>query len=452
MTTPLNYTQIDNKYTKYISKGDSILYNQEGRSINGTAVAISPKSIKVKLDNSDICVDVKNDCVSIQKKCTPSIIPIEKNDLVSVQYEGENCTAIVLRTQVQTVTVVLVGGKITKSVAFPYTQLKFMAKGYTNWIQDEAFFANDQNTQNTGMLNQMNTRINTQTQSNVSQMSNVKQTRGMNDIGSNNISQYSNTQATDNSHLPPAVALLYPAPCVVMAVPHLTDPNSYPEAMAVHLPWSPNNPTVLPVVRMGSGTVLVVVPNTLPTQNQTVTTAQVASTNTMHQNIQQQQPMQQQQALQQQQQTVQQQQQPMQQQQPVQQQQQQPMQQQQQAIQQQQQPMQQQQQAIQQQQQTIQQQPMQQQYYNTANTPMIQTQTMNIMQGQVQNTKQIPTKTEVKLEQNTYMNPAINNVRGNMISTQQQPMMNNQPQTNNVNMQVNVNQIQNIQGNTQPFC
>ena len=110
---------------------------------------------------------------------------------------------------------------------------------------------------------------------------------------------YTNTQPMsnqniDNNHIPPAVALLYPAPCVVMAVPHMTgiflfslletlDPNSYPEAMSVHLPWS-TNPTLLPVVRMGSGTVLVVVPPASPVTQMSISQGQVSQQNNTNQN------------------------------------------------------------------------------------------------------------------------------------------------------------------------
>ena len=70
---------------------------------------------------------------------------------------------------------------------------------------------------------------------------------------------------------PTNVALLYPAPCVVMAVPYNTstfllisfssDPDSFPEAMWVQLPdHSSRQPVLLPVVRMGCDTALVVIP------------------------------------------------------------------------------------------------------------------------------------------------------------------------------------------------
>lgn len=70
---------------------------------------------------------------------------------------------------------------------------------------------------------------------------------------------------------PAQIALLYPAPCVVMAVPYKTsihsffvsclDPDSFPEAMYVQMPdRAPGQPVLLPVVRMGCDTALVVIP------------------------------------------------------------------------------------------------------------------------------------------------------------------------------------------------
>lgn len=45
----------------------------------------------------------------------------------------------------------------------------------------------------------------------------------------------------------------------------MIDPAVYPNEMAVKFPWSGNDQhTVLPVVRMGPGTMVVVVPSSVP--------------------------------------------------------------------------------------------------------------------------------------------------------------------------------------------
>ena len=75
-----------------------------------------------------------------------------------------------------------------------------------------------------------------------------------------------------NNQMNSGMALLYPAPCIIMAIPplngclycghrHRIDPADFPEAMAVQFPWRQNDtPTVLPVIRMSPGTMVVVVP------------------------------------------------------------------------------------------------------------------------------------------------------------------------------------------------
>ena len=84
------------------------------------------------------------------------------------------------------------------------------------------------------------------------------------------------------------IALLYPAPCVVMAVPYNTsilfcfalivDPDSFPEAMYVQMPdCPPGKPSLLPVVRMGCDTALVVVP---PSKNRGQAAVTMASVKT----------------------------------------------------------------------------------------------------------------------------------------------------------------------------
>ena len=76
-----------------------------------------------------------------------------------------------------------------------------------------------------------------------------------------------------NTQMNSGMALLYPAPCIIKAIPpchgtllcftsQLVDPESFPEAMAVQFPWRKNeSPTILPVIRMGPGTMVVVVPS-----------------------------------------------------------------------------------------------------------------------------------------------------------------------------------------------
>ena len=89
---------------------------------------------------------------------------------------------------------------------------------------------------------------------------------------------------------PSQIALLYPAPCVVMAVPYNTsiilyisiysiDPDSFPEAMYVQMPdCPPGKPSLLPVVRMGCDTALVVVPPAKNRGQAAVTMAPVKTT------------------------------------------------------------------------------------------------------------------------------------------------------------------------------
>ena len=81
------------------------------------------------------------------------------------------------------------------------------------------------------------------------------------------------SSSQSNTQMNSGMALLYPAPCIIKAIPpchgnflmfqrDLIDPESFPEAMAVQFPWRKNeSPTILPVIRMGPGTMVVVVPS-----------------------------------------------------------------------------------------------------------------------------------------------------------------------------------------------
>ena len=84
----------------------------------------------------------------------------------------------------------------------------------------------------------------------------------------NHVDPYNQNHTQLYSH---GVAILYPAPCIIMVVPPRVSrcslsqthigPEDYPEAMAVQFPWRPNDsPTILPVIRMRPGTVVVIVP------------------------------------------------------------------------------------------------------------------------------------------------------------------------------------------------
>lgn len=279
MATQPVYQSQDAKSSSYVSKGDSICFTQENKQYSATAVSISPNVTRVQLERSDRYTDVKNDTVSIKEKYKYSgSIPVEVNDLVVVNHDNEQITAIVIGVEAMKARIYLVGNQ-RQAIDVNISDLSYLAKGYVNWVPEDILRSAPSNLQNQG-TNRYVAQTNNATTHQMDKK-NYNMNQGQTNTYTN--TQQMSNQNIDNNHIPPAVALLYPAPCVVMAVPHMTDPNSYPEAMSVHLPWS-TNPTLLPVVRMGSGTVLVVVPPASPVTQMSISQGQVSQQNNTNQN------------------------------------------------------------------------------------------------------------------------------------------------------------------------
>lgn len=341
------YQNFDPKWKQFIGKNDTINIQYDGRTMKGIVVSASLTSIKYRAIDSDKVSEVMRNHVTLQDKAQMgSNIPIELNDLVSFMHDDAATMGIIIqvRQTVQTA-VVQVLSKNAVSISVHFNNLFFVAKGYVlssggdypqsqQLIQQQAqqqqvqqqqvqqqqqSQQQQQQVQQQVLSQQMQQQVQQQVQQQQQQQPqgqqqtlNVQQQQ-MQQLQSaqqqqqqqmpqqqqqaqqrNMLNQTANasmnpahmnrTSDAPSQSNPSAVALLYPAPCVVMAVPHQTDPNSFPEAMAVQLPGcAPGNPSILPVVRMGSGTVLVVVPpsntNPIPSvQSQQFQLQQMSST------------------------------------------------------------------------------------------------------------------------------------------------------------------------------
>ncbi|OAO18237.1 hypothetical protein AV274_0019 [Blastocystis sp. ATCC 50177/Nand II] len=231
MSVTFTYSSIDNKWNQFASKGDRIQIVNQGQSFQGTVEAASPSCVLITLDNTGKQVEVKHNSFQIVKRrlTTQNNIPVETGDLIVFTADGNAYTGIIsaIDAAANLAAVDVVSNTKVGRQQVAINKLSYLAKGYT-----------------TGNMSPM-------PQVNASSPGSV-QIQPQNPQGVPQINTAQNASQ---------IALLYPAPCVVMAVPYNTNPDSFPEAMYVQMPdRAPGQPVLLPVVRMGCDTALVVIP------------------------------------------------------------------------------------------------------------------------------------------------------------------------------------------------
>ncbi|KAK8794423.1 hypothetical protein WA171_003546 [Blastocystis sp. BT1] len=239
MCAMFTYSSIDNKWNQYASKGDRIQFSSQGQVYQAVVDSASVSSVLATILNTHKQIELKHGSFQFveRRMNTTTSIPIENGDLVSFITDAVSYTGIVSNVDANSSLAdvdVISNVKIGK-LQIPVNKLSYLAKGY--------IFGNP-NAASAGTANT------------------APQTPSV--VSAQNASQ---------------IALLYPAPCVVMAVPYNTNPDSFPEAMYVQMPdRNPGQPVLLPVVRMGCDTALVVIPPNKGRGPATVTTTQVKAT------------------------------------------------------------------------------------------------------------------------------------------------------------------------------
>ncbi|KAK8799901.1 hypothetical protein WA538_002800, partial [Blastocystis sp. DL] len=229
------YTSFDKRWMQVVSKDDALQILVDNEWKRGHAIQLNLDTVRLRLDGTDIYKDVNCSFVKIlEKKIRQNqLVPIEVNDLVTLQYEADVVSAIVTQVQNYVKLVITSPKSIGKEIFVQPNQLRYVAKGYTLYELPPLNSADH-----------AHNPINSQP------------------LKSNGILRAaSSSSPMPNNQMNSGMALLYPAPCIIMAIPPLNDPADFPEAMAVQFPWRQNDtPTVLPVIRMSPGTMVVVVP------------------------------------------------------------------------------------------------------------------------------------------------------------------------------------------------
>ena len=188
------YSSFDSRWKKVVSKDDIVSVDTNNGWKKGVAIVLNLEYVRIKLDETNSFIDVNCKSVKILKKKISDTqnIPIEVNDLVTLDLNNEVVSGIITSIRMSVEVIITSPKKLGKVVVVNPSALRFVAKGYS-----------------------------------------IKQFSPLHTANPRDIQRMTQIDTQSYSHLLNGMALLYPAPCIIMSVSHQANPEDYPESMAV---------------------------------------------------------------------------------------------------------------------------------------------------------------------------------------------------------------------------